>query len=579
MEDAHIQAHRMSPQQERLWSLQQKDLGCYGQVAVFIEGPLDYGRMEDAVSGLVRRHEILRTTFRRQPGLKVPLQVVSGSSSPVLQFVDLTRSNGSESTRDIDELLRTERQAHFDYAQGPLSRFAIVKLSPNTHIFAASLSALCTDEWSLNNLARQLADLYASGSEGDEGADDTVQYAAFSSWQNDLLKGDEADAGRTFWKKQDLLSLPPIHLPYERKAGAPGSSASSSFVSALDRRLVDKCRALASDLGTTVDVICLAVLQSLLWRITGTPDIVIGYRAHGREYEDLHGTMGPVGRCVPVQCHLDGMSSLRQQCAEISESMEDVLEWQDYFAWERVEKAAAENGQPAYVPIGFEFTTLPSKQHVADLTFSVLKRSTYTEPFHLKLICKQTEEALLTEFHYASSRFSEDDISRLQNQYSTLLESALEAPGMPMGGLDILSPRAQAQILVEFNTAQADFARDRCIHQLFEAEAARRPDAIAVVYEHEMLSYAELDERAGCLSAYLRTLGVGPGVAVAIRMERSLDMIVGILGVLKAGGAYVPLDPSLPQRRTEILIEDSRGTRAVDAPGDALNRWTGARRR
>ena len=126
MEDAHIQAHRMSPQQEHLWSLQQKDLGCYGQIAVLIEGPLDYGRMEDAVSGLVRRHEILRTTFRHQPGLKVPLQVVHGNSSPVLQFVDLTRSNGSEPARDIDELLRTERQAHFDYAQGPLSRFAIV---------------------------------------------------------------------------------------------------------------------------------------------------------------------------------------------------------------------------------------------------------------------------------------------------------------------------------------------------------------------------------------------------------------------------------------------------------------------
>jgi amino acid adenylation domain-containing protein len=265
-----------------------------------------------------------------------------------------------------------------------------------------------------------------------------------------------------------------------------------------------------------------------------------------------------VSRCVPVHGHVDGASSLRQQCAEISESMEDVLEWQDYFTWERGGNAAADHGRPAYIPIGFEFGTLPLKQHVADVTFSVLRQSTYTEPFHLKLICQQTEDALLTEFHYASNRFAEDDISRLQDQYKTLLENALEAPDTPMGNLDILSDRARTEILVEFNTTQADFSNDRCIHQLFETEAARRPDAVAVVYENEVISYAALDERAGCLSTYLRTLGVGPGVTVAIRMERSLDVIVAILGILKSGGAYVPLDPSLPKRRAEMLIEDAR---------------------
>ena len=238
MNDARIQAHRMSPQQERLWLLQQKDLSGYGQIAVLIEGPLDHGRLEEAVAGLVRRHEILRTTFRHQPGLKVPLQVVAGSSTPVLQVIDLTRSNSSETALEIDQLLQSERQVSFDYAKGPLARFAIVKLTAHRHILTASVSALCTDAWSLNNLARQLAELYESGAQSEDESDDNVQYAAYASWQIELLEGDEAEAGRTFWKKQNLLSLPPVHLPYERKTGVLGSSATASVTSALDRRKV-----------------------------------------------------------------------------------------------------------------------------------------------------------------------------------------------------------------------------------------------------------------------------------------------------------------------------------------------------
>ena len=483
--------------------------------------------------------------------------MVRASSSLALRSIDLSRADGSEPEYDIDALLRSERQEPFDYAQGPLARFAIIKLSPKTHVFVASVSALCIDAWSLGNLARQLVDLYASASAADERADDTVQYAAYASWQNELLEGEEAEAGRAFWKKLDLLSLPPVQLPYERKADATGSLPSANRVSVLDPRVVEKCRALAVELGTTLEAVSLAVWQSLLGRLTGTQDIVLGYQAHGREYEDLHRTVGPIERCLAVHCHLDGTGSLRQQCAEISQSMEDVREWQDYFTWEGPQPTGTDGEHPVSVPVGFEFTTLPPKRHLADATFSVLRHFTCAEPFHLKLACVETEAALLAEFQYDPRRFSEDEIGRLQNQFSTLLESALESPQAPMGGLDILSPGAQRQILVEFNTAPADFARDRCIHQLFETEAARRPDAIAVVFEQEALSYAQLDERAACLSSYLRTLGVGPAVAVAIRMERSLDMIVGILGVLKAGGAYVPLDPSLPQRRTEALIEDA----------------------
>ena len=278
----------------------------------------------------------------------------------------------------------------------------------------------------------------------------------------------------------------------------------------------------------------------------------------GREYEELYSAMGPISRCIPAHCHFDQAISFRQQCVEMNEWIEDALEWQEYFRWEPSGQSAGGNEHSSFVPLGFEFVILPVKQQVADLTFSVAKQSIRTDPFHLKLTCSQTDKSLTTEFQYDSNRFALDDIRRLEHEYHKLLENALEDPHTAVDQLDILSQPERTQILVEFNDTKVDYGKDLCVHQLIEKQAVLGPDTSAVVYEDEVLTYGELNDRANCLAAYLHTLGIGVGVTVAVRMERSVDMIVGILGILKAGGAYVPLDPSLPPQRANLLIKDSQ---------------------
>ena len=259
------------------------------------------------------------------------------------QRVDLRESNGNASDLDIDAMLRKEWQPIVDYTQGPLSRFSLIELSPQKHLLLVSLPALCTDAWSLKNLAQELTDLYASSSKNGEGAGDLVQYTAYTSWQNELLEGDDAEAGEAFWSKLDLLSFPSVPLPLERSSGAPSKLASSSHPQLLDRHLLAKCEALAAEIGSSVDLVCLVGWQSLLWRLTGRADIVVGYRTHGREYEELYSAMGPISRCIPAHCHFDQAISFRQQCVEMNEWIEDALEWQEYFRWEPSGQSAGGN--------------------------------------------------------------------------------------------------------------------------------------------------------------------------------------------------------------------------------------------
>ncbi len=300
----------------------------------------------------------------------------------------------------------------------------------------------------------------------------------------------------------------------------------------------------------------LACWQTLLWRITARSDIVAGYICDGRKHEELSEAIGPLAKSLPVRCHFDESSRFSDVLKEIETAIRNAYEWQEYFTWEPGSGSARNYGEADFFAAGFEYDEQPSEPWADGLKSYVYKQYMCIDRFKVKLFCTRRGDSLTAEFHYDSESIRRESISCLAVQFVTLLESAINDPEAAVNGLEILSKSERQKLLVEFNNTQKPYLRDLCTHALFERQADRTPDEIALVFEDGQLSYSELNARANMVAHYLISLGVGPDIPVALFVERSLEMIVGILGIMKAGGAYVPLDPTQPKERLGHMLEN-----------------------
>ncbi len=244
--------------------------------------------------------------------------------------------------------------------------------------------------------------------------------------------------------------------------------------------------------------------------------------------------------------------------AKVDASAREALEWQEYFSWEQLAGSNSDEQWPRFCAASFEFAQEPAKHFAAGVTFSIQRQNVCFDRFKVKLLCVQRGDLLITEFHYDSTLLRGEDIEHLAGQFHTLLASVTANPEAAIGELAILTGAQRRQLLIELNDTRADFPGDKCLHQLFEEQAERTPDNVAVVFEGGTLSYAALNARANQVAHRLRSLGVGPETPVAICMERCPEMVVGLLGILKAGGAYVPLEPAYPKGRLAFMLEDAQ---------------------
>jgi amino acid adenylation domain-containing protein len=566
---------RLSPQQERVWLLQQENPVAYcSQLTISLVGELKTEVLRQAVARVGERHEILRTTFRRRAGLTMPFQVIGHAvQPPELVSDDLSGSDEAEQPGLLAELLAGEREQAWDYERGPLLRLRLIDLGRGERLLALTLPSLCADARTLALLVGELSAAYAACSTDRKLFDEPTQYVQFSEWQNELREAGETAAGRNYWSGQEWSECVRLPQPFESAHGAAASAAFSVSVSKLelDEAEQKEIEAAARERGVSAAVWLQACWQVLLWRLSGRPsEIIVGISYDGREYEELQQAIGLLAQTIPVKFRFGKNFSFSEVLEYIDESVREVFEWQEAFSWKHIGLAAADTSraqagertqEQLFCAAQYEYEERqPDPAPLQQLAFRLASARSISEPFKLKLRVsapQDTGDSLRAELHWDACALSHASARCLVAQLRALLAHSLADPAAPIAALSLLTAQERQRLLVAGNDTARDYPADLTVHELFEQQAARQPEAVAVVCEDEQLTYGELNERANVLAHHLRALGVGAESRVALLMERSVAMVAALLAVLKAGGAYVPLDASYPPERLSFMLADS----------------------
>jgi amino acid adenylation domain-containing protein len=559
MPDETIEGYSLSPQQERIWALQQASPGMPYQAwcTISIEGTLELPKLKAALEELSSRHEILRTTFHRLPAMKMPVQVIAPAAELVLPEYDLRELDSKAQGAWLETLMHDAAGQALDLAKGPLLKLSLVKLSAKNNVLVIKLPVICGDRVGLSNLMREIVSIYASLLSGVELSDQPMQYADLAEWQNQLLESDDTKDGREYWQQDRFKTLSVAELPFKKQSSGSMDFDPQSLSSTISSASPSAITELARQYETTMPTFLLTCWQVLLWRLSGQQsDLIVAVGHDGRKYEDLHGALGPLTRYLPVQVQLETGVPFSTLLQQVDRAGRDAYKWQEYFTWEETSVADPIGNLPGYFPFMFEFAEESPTLSVADINFSLTIRRMLSERFQVKLVCIEQAGSLRVELQYDRTYYSSLAMSRLVEQFHHLLSNALSHPGTAIDKLKILTDAERRQ-LFQWNETAVDYPREKCLHQLVEAQVERTPEAVALIYEDQQLTYLELNQKANQVAHYLRALGIGPEIKVGLYVERSLEMMVGLLGILKAGGAYVPLDPEYPQERVGFMLEDA----------------------
>ena len=544
MDQENTNGFRLSPQQRRLWLLQEHNAPYTAQCVVSMKGQLNTTALKAALETVTNRHEILRTTFRSLPGVTTSFQVIADHASPRWQEVGIDENQLPDAP--IDEWVEPQSRPSFDMENGPVVHACLYALEEESHVLVISLPSLCADSLSLSNLVGEVGEAYEDAIGAVERETDPVQYVQFSEWRHDLFEAEESEEARTYWQDRSFTDLLDSFLPFqELLAGGFGFHPERKSVRIADD-VARRIERFAVEKGTSVESFLLACWHVLLWRLSGKPETVIGHVLDGRKYDELRDALGLFAEVVPSTYRFDGSARFDEVATRVEESVSDGRRWQEYFS----------QGDQAFFPICFEYVEWAAPHVRAGVEIAIRELQSHTDKFGIKLVCSRARQGLLIDFHYDQSQFQPATMRRLASHYETLLRSASERPELDVSDLELLSDVDRLELIFEFNNSATGDQEAGCIHHLFEERAAQRPDRTAVIFEETRLTYGELDSRANQLANYLRKLGVGPETFVGLCVDRSIEMVIGILGIQKAGGAYVPLDPSYPKDRLAFILED-----------------------
>ncbi|MBE9170902.1 amino acid adenylation domain-containing protein [Pleurocapsales cyanobacterium LEGE 06147] len=576
MQKSSLEGFRLSPQQKYLWQLQQANNNqtYHAYCSVLIKGKLNKQILESALKSIINRHEILRTNFIALQGMSIPIQVIT-DNEPMISYYDLRELSSEEKDTKLELIFDKVKQHSFCFEKGSLVDISLMLLERNKHVLLICLPALCADRATLKNLVSEISHTYAAYLHNQEPSEEPLQYADLAEWQNELFEGKDGAIGREYWlKKKEVLAFANLKLPNENQTTVKPEFKPELLSLWLESDKVAKLKAIAQgapeaiaqNYNTSISVLLQACWQILLWQLTGKSDITIGTYCDGRNYEELESALGLLSKYLPVYCHLEDQFKFSEILKQISESKDEAFKWQESFNWEEIAESDENTPSSSFFPICFEFEEQPAKYSASDISFLIDRQYVCFDQFKVKLSCVYSNETLLAEFYYNSSLFQLEDIERLAGQFQKLLESVIDKPEAAINELEILSDRQQKQLLVEFNQTQTNYPQDKCIHQLFEQQVNITPNRIAVVFEDQQLTYAELNTKANQLAHHLQQLGVGPEVLVGLYLERSsskaasltLELIVGLLAILKAGGAYLPLDTALPKESLTFRLQDAK---------------------
>ncbi|MBD2625735.1 non-ribosomal peptide synthetase [Trichormus variabilis] len=552
-----IAGFRLSPQQRHLWLQQKINADYVAQAAFLIVGNLNIEVLQEAITAVVNCHEVLRTNFHSLPGVKIPVQVIQNQNLYNWQTVDLSHYDSDEQSTKIENYLVTERRLVNNNENESLLRLSLLTLAQDKYLLVLTLPSLCADGWTLNNLFLEISHNYSLCLRNQHllDVDETIQYIQFAEWQNQLLEDEEAEAGKEYWQQQDFINQQPLILPWETSITGESKFASAIYNQKISPELTASISDICTQYNTTTSNFLLACWQTLIWRLTKQYSIVINTIFNDRKYEELLELMGLATKSLPVQCVFQQDFKFSEVLTQISEKIRQINKWQEYFIWsDHVESVT--NYQN--LPIGFEFQELPEDYLSGNVSFSLFYHFSNFAPFKLKLNCLQKAAGITLELQYQTGLLCDSNIQKLFTYFLTLVTSAIDNIHTPVSELEIINDQERHQLLVEFNHTYKNYPNISSIHQLFEQQVQKTPEDIAVIFEDEKLTYSQLNTKANQLAHYLKGLGVGADVLVGLYVERSVDIIVSILGILKAGAAYLPLDPKLPGENLAFRLQDAQ---------------------
>jgi len=576
--------------QQRLWFLDQLVPGspAYNNFnALRLSGPIDVATLMQCFDEIARRHESLRTTFFTVDGQAV--QVIAPISPLSLPMIDLCRLSEEEREVEVQRLAVEEAQTPFDLARGPLMRVTLLRLREEEHALLLVMHHMIFDGWSLGVLIQEIATLYEALVDGKPSPlpELPIQYPDFAVWQKEWLPGEVLEEQLTYWRQQLDGAPTVLELPTDRPRPPIQGSRGATELFTLSKSLTASLQALSLEEASTLFIVMLAAFNGLLHWYTGQDDILVGSPIANRRRPELEGLIGIFINTLVLRTNLSGNPTFRELVDRVREMILDAHAHQDLPFEVLVQELQPERSlshSPLF-QVMFAFQNVPMESlALPGLTLSLLEADPGTADFDLTLSLTQAEE-LIGRLEYNTDLSDSETIKRMIGHFRVLLEGVVANPDRRISDLLLLTETERHRLLVERNDTQAEYPREKCVHELFEEQVERTPDAVAVVAcsstgpwsfgpgtlgpsaqgrrakgsEHsdgQHLTYRALNRRANQLAHHLQGLGVGPEVLVGVHVERSLEMVVGMLGILKAGGAYVPLDPTYPQERLAFILRD-----------------------
>lgn len=560
----------LSLAQERLWVLHQlqPDIPLYNESILFrLTGKLNRVALEQSLNEIIRRHEILRTCFQVVEGQ--PMQVIAPTLTLTLPVVDLQEIRSTEQEAKVKQVATQDSSHPFDLTRGPLLRGTLLRLREKEHVMLLTMHHIISDGWSWKVFFQELAALYQAFCNRSPSPlpQLPIQYADFALWQRQWLEGKGLSTQLTYWKQQLDAAPPVLGLPtdYPRPAVQTFRGARETLI--LPQPLTGALKSLSQQEGVTLFMLLLAAFKTLLYRYTRQDDILVGTPIANRTQIETESLIGCFVNTLVLRTDLSSNPSFRELLDRVREVTLGAFAHQVPF--EQLVKELQPQRVLSHNPlfqVMFVFQDAPLLAlDLPGLTLQPLIVDSGIAKFDLTLFLEDTKQGLIGALEYNTDLFDTGTITRMLGHFQTLLEGIAAAPDQCLNDLPLLTAE-QHQLMVEWNDTTIDYPQDRCIHELFEAQVEQTPDAVALVFEDQQLTYRQINQRANQLAHYLRrllteakpSLGVESEVLVGICMERSLLMVVGLLGILKAGGAYVPLDPEYPPERLAFMLEDAQ---------------------
>ncbi|WP_417894396.1 non-ribosomal peptide synthetase [Bacillus pseudomycoides] len=553
----------LSYAQQRLWFMNQLEpnSSLYNIPTTWcLKGKWAIEALEKGYNALIHRHEMLRTVFQEING--EPLQVIEDYTTKSLQVIDLRHLPQEEKELQMKDLTQREIEKPFDLSEGPLIRTQLIIMEEEELVLLCTMHHIISDGWSMGILFDEWFALYQAFAEEKTAQLQPLplQYADFAQWQRDWLKDEVLSQQLEYWQKELNGELPVLKLPFDSPRPAVQSYKGDTYQVILPVALLERIKAFSRQEGATLFMTLLAGYQGFLSRYTGQKDILVGSPIANRNHKEIEGLIGFFVNTLVYRANLTDDLTFKELVAQVKGKALKAQEYQDV-PFEKVVEVLQPERNASHSPIFQTMFTLQTHSRklpkILDHSLEPIPSYMAVAKFDLTVVMEETEEGLQVAFEYNTDLFNASTINRMAKHFEPWLSEVMDSPQKSIGSLKLMSKGEEKQLLKEWNDTRVEYPTESIIQELFEQQTARTPEAVALVYKNQRLTYKELNERANQLAHSLLKKGVGPETMVGICMERSVEMIVGLLGILKAGGAYVPLDPTYPEQRLKYILDNA----------------------